>query len=62
MRLERHRQYELERQRKWRNAIITVLLLCVLTIAAGIAGSMDYEDEMRQTEFWAAQGVTIQRW
>lgn len=62
MRYERHRQRELERQRKVRDFIIFLLTATLTLLAFSVAGTSDLQDEQRQLDYWADRGVTIQRW
>ena len=62
LRAER-RQMVAERRRQRRIETALTILGIILAIAAfAIAGTMDYNDEMRDLAFWAERGVTIQRW
>lgn len=64
-RYERHRRREMERQRKIRNTIITILLAILMIIALGVAGRIECEDaasDLAEVNYWASQGVTISRW
>lgn len=62
MRLERRRRRELERKRRIREAIQITVFILLAILAFGWAGSMDYQDEVNQLNYWQERGVTIQRW
>ena len=39
-----------------------IAALVIMLVAFAIAGTMDYQDEKAQAEFWHAQGIELQEW
>ena len=39
-----------------------IAALVFMLLAFAIAGTMDYQDEKAQAEFWLAQGIELQEW
>lgn len=39
-----------------------IAALVFMLLAFAIAGTMDYQDEKAQAEFWHAQGIELQEW
>lgn len=61
MRLERRRRESERRAQAAKDAIIGILTGLLLVAAFGLAGTLDYPDEQRESAQWEAQGVTIVR-
>ena len=58
-RRERERQIRRERTIE---TIKGIVLLALVLLAFGIAGTIDRADDQRELAYWADRGVEVQRW
>ena len=62
MRYQRRAQRAAEERRERAELIFGILTLLFALIAFAIAGTSDYEDEVRQISKWEERGITVARW
>ena len=54
------RRAQVQRERRWEE-IKTIAVIVFLMLAFMFAGTLDYQDEQREMEYWHNQGITVTR-